>query len=171
MEGEIGAESVEGTGSTFWFEIPLDESRSLSAEPAATQPPRVTGAEGPERECTVLYIEDNPSNFRLVERVLARRPNVELLTAIQGGIGLDIARDKQPDLILLDLHLPDIHGSEVLRRIREDAVISRTPVVIISADVTSNQVERLLDAGAQAYLPKPLDVQELLRIMNDVLEN
>ncbi len=171
MDGEIGAESTEGAGSTFWFELPVDESRSFPTSPAVAQLPQETGSEGSRRECTILYIEDNPSNFKLVERVLARRPNVELLTAIQGGIGLDIARDRQPDLILLDLHLPDIHGSEVLRRIREDAVISRTPVVIISADVTSNQVERLLDAGAQAYLPKPLDVQEFLRIVDDVLEN
>ena len=77
--------------------------------------------------------------------------------------------DAPPDLVLLDLHLPDIHGSEVMRRIREDAVISRTPVVIISADVTTNQVRQLLDAGAQAYLPKPLDVQEFLRVVDEIL--
>jgi DNA-binding response OmpR family regulator len=88
----------------------------------------------------------------------------------QGGLGLELARENEPDLILLDLHLPDIHGSEVLRRVREDPVISRTPVVIISADVTTSQVARLLDAGAQAYLPKPLDVQEFLRVVDELLE-
>lgn len=171
MDGEIGVDSVEGEGSTFWFELPLDDTQKLSAAPTGTEVASLPASSEPARACRILYIEDNPSNFKLVERVLARRTGVDLQTAMQGGLGLELAREHRPDLILLDLHLPDIHGSEVLRRIREDAVISRTPVVIISADVTSNQVQRLLEAGAQAYLPKPLDVQEFLRIVDEVLEN
>lgn len=167
MNGEIGADSVQGEGSTFWFELPLDSTQPISEGPLA----EVEGTADPTKECTILYIEDNPSNFKLVERVLARRENIALLTAMQGQLGLELAQDKRPDLVLLDLHLPDMHGSEVLRRIREDAVISRTPVIIISADVTSNQVERLLEAGAQAYLPKPLDVPEFLRVVDEVLES
>ena len=170
MDGEIGVDSEEGVGSTFWVELPLDPTQPVDEDPA--QPPALAGAGAPDengRESTILYVEDNPSNFKLVERLLGRRAGVRLLTAMQGGLGLELAREHRPDLILLDLHLPDMHGSELMRRIREDAVISRTPVVIISADVTSSQVQKLLDAGAQAYLPKPLDVQEFLRVVDDVL--
>lgn len=172
MDGEIGAESTPGEGSTFWFELPLDPNQQLEGETAIAAVDAAPGRNGdePVRSATILYVEDNPSNFKLVERVLGRREGVTLLTAMQGGLGLELAREHMPDLILLDLHLPDIHGSEVLRRVREDPVISRTPVIIISADVTSAQVTQLLAAGAQAYLPKPLDVQEFLRVVDEALE-
>jgi PAS domain S-box-containing protein len=170
MDGEIGVDSVVGTGSTFWLELPLDPDQRRH-DPADWVAALAARGEAPAEggTGTILYIEDNPSNFKLIERILARRSGVTLLTAVQGELGLDLAREHEPDLVLLDLHLPDMHGSEVLRRIREDDVISRTPVVIISADATSSQASQLLDAGAQAYLPKPLDVQEFLRIVDDAL--
>jgi PAS domain S-box-containing protein len=172
MDGEIGAESQPGVGSTFWFELPLDLTRP---ERVPVPAPGAAGATNggspvtPSDAATILYIEDNPSNFRLMERLFADRNGVRLLTAASGSEGLDLAREHRPDLILLDLHLPDIHGAELLRRIREDSDISRTPVVVITADVTTSQRARLLEAGAQAYLPKPLDVGAFLRVVDEVL--
>ncbi len=175
MDGEIGADSRLGVGSTFWFELPLDPIqarepfRELPGAAVAATSAMGNGANG-GAHTTVLYVEDNPSNFKLVERVLQHRPNMRLVTAMQGGLGLELAREHHPDIILLDLHLPDMHGSEVLRRIREDPALSRTPVIVISADVTTMRVNQLLEAGAQAYLPKPLDIPEFLRVVDEALK-
>lgn len=169
MNGEIGVESTIGEGATFWFELPLDPDQRIEEAPAEEAGGQDVVATEQVEPSTILYIEDNPSNFKLVERVLTRRPNVELLTAMDGATGLELARDRVPDLILLDLHLPDIHGSEVMRRIQDDPATEGAPVVIISADVTSGQVQDLLDTGATAYLTKPLDVQEFLTLVDDVL--
>jgi CheY-like chemotaxis protein len=114
---------------------------------------------------TILYIEDNLSNLTLVEQILTEQPEIELLTAMQGQVGLDLARQHSPDLILLDLHLPDLAGWEVLARLKADEATGRIPVVVISADATARQVERLLDAGARAYLTKPLDVAKFVQVV------
>lgn len=123
----------------------------------------------PRRGAVVLYVEDNRSNLDLVQRILARRPEVSLLVAMQGQPGLELARTQAPDLILLDLHLPDLPGEEVLRRLRETPQTRSIPVVVISADAIPAQVERLLAAGAQAYLTKPLDVRQFLTILDQIL--
>jgi CheY-like chemotaxis protein len=117
----------------------------------------------------VLYIEDNPANSRLVERILAQRSNIKLLLAKQGGEGLTQAREQKPQLILLDLNLPDMHGSEVLQRLREDKRTEAMPVVVISADATGTQIEKLLSAGARNYLTKPIDVSRLLHTVDEIL--
>lgn len=116
-----------------------------------------------------LYIEDNRSNLELVQRTLARRPEVTLLVATQGQPGLEMARTEAPDLILLDLHLPDMSGEEVLRRLRETPQTREIPVMVISADAIPEQIERLLAAGAQAYLTKPLDVKQFLSLLDQIL--
>ena len=170
MDGTIGVESSVGEGSTFWFELPLDPNQHVEEAATEAAEPDAVVVDEPGRESTILYIEDNPSNFKLVERVLTRRPDIELLTAADGTSGLQMARRELPDLILLDLHLPDIHGSEVMRRIRDYHATQDTAIVILSADATGDQVQELLDAGATAYLTKPLDVQEFLRLVDEVLE-
>jgi CheY-like chemotaxis protein len=115
---------------------------------------------------TVLYVEDNPSNVALVERVLARRPGVRLLVALEGGVGMEMAKEHQPDLVLLDMHLPDVSGEVVLERLRADPRTRDVPVVMLSADATPGQAERLLAAGAADYLTKPFDVARLVRLVD-----
>jgi len=169
MEGALGVESVVGQGSTFFIEMPkaecpINQTETASGELAVDDPTASPNT------FTVLAIEDNVSNYKLIETILARRPGMELLGAMQGGIGLDLARQHHPDLILLDLHLPDIMGGEVLRRLRESPETQEIPVVVISADATAPQIERLLAAGANAYLTKPLNVKEFLSVLDETLK-
>jgi CheY-like chemotaxis protein len=168
MGGTIGVESVVGRGSTFWVELPQTEPPPEHLAPPNAGEALATAEYQPTG--TVLYIEDNLANLRLMQRVVARRPSVRLLTAIQGRVGLELARQHHPDLILLDLHLPDISGQEVLQRLRQDPQTDGIPVMVISADATPGQIERLLDAGAQEFLTKPFDVRKLLSLIDDVLQ-
>jgi signal transduction histidine kinase/CheY-like chemotaxis protein len=163
MGGTLGVESVLGEGSTFWVEQPIvegpvDRYHRLERPSADLPAPNGTGASS-----TILHIEDNLSNVNLIEQILSQRPGVELLAAMQGRLGLDLAREHRPMLILLDLNLPDMEGEEVLTLLRDDPRTSRIPVVIVSADASQRQVQRLLSTGATAYLTKPIDVRELLR--------
>jgi CheY-like chemotaxis protein len=115
---------------------------------------------------TVLYVEDNASNVRLIERVMAHRPHVTLLTALRGALGLEMARTHRPDLILLDLGLPDTPGAEVLRALREDPTTCDIPVVVVSADATAAQISLMLASGAADYLTKPFEVASLLGLVD-----
>jgi CheY-like chemotaxis protein len=117
-----------------------------------------------------LLIEDNQANVALMESILSQRPDVTLLTAMQGRLGMDLACRHHPDLILLDVHLPDMRGDEVLRRLKDDPATCEIPVVAVSADATREQEERLLATGARAYLIKPLDVRYFLRVVDAVLQ-
>jgi PAS domain S-box-containing protein len=163
MGGELGVDSTVGTGTTFWVELDT-VATPLDALDAAPQEPE-NDARATEK--TVLYIEDNLSNVRLVERILARRPHVRTIVAMHGALGVELAREHQPDLVLLDLNLPDINGEEVLARLRAEPTNREVPVVIISADATKHQIERLQASGASAYLTKPLDVDKFLRIVDE----
>ncbi len=164
MGGEIGAESEVGRGSTFWVELDAVEGVETHDEPPAS----ALAAPPAGRALTVLYVEDNLSNLRLVELILKRRPAVRLIVAMQGRLALELAREHDPDLILLDVHLPDIDGDEVLRRLQADPRTRAIPVVVVSAEATPAKIERFLAAGAQAYLTKPLDLSRVLEIVDAV---
>ncbi|HEY3118171.1 MAG TPA: ATP-binding protein, partial [Chloroflexota bacterium] len=174
MGGTLGVESTVGQGSVFWVEFPLAEDpvKRLDQE-GRDLPALVDREEAPASRgvLDVLYIEDNLSNLKLIEYLMAHRPDVKLIPAMQGRLGLDIAREHHPDLILLDLHLPDIPGAEVLRRLRQSPETSEIPVVVITADATPSHLEPLLAAGARAYLTKPLDVKKFLETMDEVLRD
>jgi CheY-like chemotaxis protein len=119
--------------------------------------------------CDVLYIEDDPVNFTLVERILEFRPALKLMHARTGEDGVELAQTHQPKLILLDLNLPDMHGSEVLRQLQHQPATAKVPVVVLSADATPSQIERLLTAGARNYLTKPFDIDPFLAVVDEMV--
>jgi CheY-like chemotaxis protein len=162
MNGSIGVNTTIGHGSTFWVELARSQSPLVHVVPA-----KRNGSHPASKVArrTILYIEDNLSNVTLIEQMLAEQPKIKLITAMRGQLGIELARQHSPDLILLDLHLPDVPGWEVLSRLQGDAATREIPVVVISADVTSRQIKRLMAAGARAYLTKPFDMQEFFRII------
>src|SRR5918911_231357 len=167
MGGTLGVESVLGVGSTFWLELPRAAAPQLLQAPEAGEEAAPWASAGFAQ--TLLLIEDNQANVALMESILAQRPDVTLLTALQGRLGMDLARRHRPHLILLDVHLPDMRGDEVLRRLKDDPATREIPVVVVSADATREQEERLLATGAHAYLTKPLDVRHFLHVVDAVL--
>ena len=164
MNGRIGYESVEGEGTTFWIDLPETQASGPHLQrvgAGAGARPRSTG--------TVLYIEDDPSHLRLVERVLAEESKLSFIGAMHGRLGLALAREHRPDVIMTDLYLTDISGEEVLQEVQRDPLLRPTPVVILTADATPGRVTRLLAAGARAYLTKPPDVPRLLHVLGEML--
>jgi PAS domain S-box-containing protein len=167
--GTIGVESTVGSGSTFWIELPNVESPKTSI---SRTPPTfaVNAADAADAaESTVLYIEDDVANVQLVERLLVQRPNINLITSLLGGKGVELAQHYRPDLILLDVHLTDLHGFEVLERLQGDSRTIDIPVVVLSADATTWQRRRFQNAGVYNYLSKPLDLQQLLDVIDQHL--
>jgi CheY-like chemotaxis protein len=169
MGGTLELASTPGQGSTFWIELPLaegpvqrDEREQAESQLVQEQLEQV----GPT--LTVLYIEDNLSNLELVERILGRRSGVRLISAMRPQLGLELASEHHPDLVLLDLHLPDMPGEEVLRRLQSSPKAAEIPVVVLSADARPGLIQRLLDQGARAFLTKPLDVKELLELVDTI---
>ena len=166
MRGVIGVESVPGAGSTFWFELPLAEARE-SIPDAAAAIFAITPICASRHK--ILYIEDNPANMRLVQKIVTSREGIAFLEGVDGEAGLLIAIERQPDLILLDINLPGMDGFEVLRLLRENPVTRAIPVVAISANAMSRDIERGMEAGFSDYLTKPLEVQRLLSVVDRIL--
>lgn len=166
MGGTIVLSTAPGVGTAFGVELSAadapDTALALEAGP-------IDVAEPQEEPRTILYVEDNPANMRLIERILERWPWITLLTALEGELGWDLARKHRPDLILMDLNLPDISGHELLSRLRANDLTADIPVVVLSADATHGQIERTLKIGAQVYLSKPLDVSEFLSVIQRTL--
>jgi CheY-like chemotaxis protein len=168
MDGSIGAESEVGAGSRFWIELQRVESPVERVIRAGGMPFSEEAGRG-RRAATILYIEDNLANLSLVEAILADEPDIKLLPALQGQLGIDLAIQHRPDLILLDMNLPDMPGFDVLQRLKSDPVTHATPVIVISADATPGNILRARNAGARGYLTKPIDVEEFLQALTDAL--
>ncbi|MEX2279976.1 MAG: CHASE3 domain-containing protein, partial [Acidimicrobiia bacterium] len=167
MGGKLSVESAPEEGSTFTISLPRTDPHVLETDRTDPQPVAIPIADHNQK--MVIYIEDNPSNVDLIERILAFRSHISLEVAMQGRLGLDLIGQHHPDLVLLDLHLPDMDGKDVLEEMRADPVTRHIPVLIISADASPGQIQRLLDAGATGYVTKPIDVLELLHHIDSLL--
>jgi CheY-like chemotaxis protein len=167
MAGQIGVESTLREGSTFWISLP---GGPIPAEPPAPDaPPTMARAPGAARQ--LLYIDDDSASLRLVAQLLLYRPGLRLLTATLGSRGLDLARTRRPDLILLNLQLPDRSGDVILHTLQQDAATASIPVIIVSADGSEERRATLLSAGAAGYVIKPFDVTQMLSIVDAALRH
>jgi len=167
MDAKIGVDSTPGVGSTFWLELalaPLSTPLTSSA-PNTSQPP----AKEQKHKCNVLYVEDNAANLKLVEVLLRRQPDIDLISASNGEHGLELARRYRPDAILLDIHLPGMDGYALLEKLQADAATSAIPVLAVSADAMPVDVARGLQAGFKRYLTKPIDGKALIAAIREVV--
>jgi PAS domain S-box-containing protein len=170
MGGTIGVDS-DHDGTTFWVAL------SSIGEPAQrTQRRRRTphdkqssGVNGETRGLSVLHIEDDPAMVKLVDELCNARPDIQLQSVMMGRMGMELARASQPDVILLDLHLPDINGGEVLQTLKNDPVTRDIPVVVLSADATNERVQELMQLGAFKYLTKPIRAKSIVDTLDEVL--
>ncbi len=170
MGGVIGVESTAGEGSVFWFELSSATAPHLAvdrAEPTSMARSQVR-QDAPRR--TLLYVEDNPANLKLVEQIIARHADIRLLSAVNGNLGIELARDEQPEVILMDINLPGISGFEALKILREDPATAHIPVLAISASAMPLDIRKGLEAGFFRYLTKPIRVNEFMAALNMALE-
>ena len=172
MDGAIGVESSVGVGSVFWVEFNLANAPDMATESLAAlglsqQALLVVPLESNQR--TLLYVEDNPANLLLVEQLVARRSDLKLLTAIDGYLGIQLARTCLPDVILMDINLPGISGYGALKILHEDPVTAHIPVVALSANAVPRDIEKGIKAGFFRYLTKPIKVDEFMDALDVAL--
>jgi PAS domain S-box-containing protein len=166
MGASLGADSSVGVGSVFWIELPCADADSAKAlAPMAALHPIDALA------FDVLYVEDHPSNVEVVAAFLAQHPHIRLRTAATGEAGLALARERRPDIVLLDIHLPGLNGYQVLQRLRADPRLADIPVAALSADAMPHDVQRGLAAGFDRYIAKPVDLHALLVVLDGLLRN
>jgi CheY-like chemotaxis protein len=161
-------ESVPEVGSTFLVELLLADGAPAGEADAEDAVPVAPAPALDERRFRVLLIEAELTSLELVERVLSRRAGVEVLAAMHGGLGVDLAREHAPQLVLLDLDLPDMAAASVLERLGADPATARIPVAVLSADASPIEVRELLRRGVAGHLTKPLDVRGLLALVDAV---
>jgi signal transduction histidine kinase/ActR/RegA family two-component response regulator len=170
MDGAIGVESTVGVGSLFWVELSLTSAPQQllqEAEPSmSARPPVQDGL--PRR--TLLYVEDNPANLELVEQLIARRPDLRLLSAADGNLGIEFARSYQPEVILMDINLPGISGIEVMKVLRADPKTAHIPIMALSANAVPRDIAKGLEAGFFDYLTKPIKVNQFMAAVDAAME-
>ena len=171
MGGEIGVTSSPGVGSVFWIELAVagEDGAPPAALPAARKAPVPADGTAPGAPHTVLYIEDNPANLKLVQEIVRFRSDLRLVSAPDGHFGLSLARSQKPDIILMDLNLPGLSGFEVLAQLRREPETARIPAIAVSANAMRADIDRALAAGFAHYLTKPIDIGQFNEAIDDVL--
>jgi len=160
MHGSIGVDSDVGAGTTFWVELAASDEPVL--EMAAFDTSTYIDQQVDAAPRTLLYVEDNPANLNLVEQLITRRPDLKLLTAIDGYAGIQLARTYQPDVILMDINLPGVSGFGCLKILQEDATTAHIPVMALSANAMPRDIEKGEEAGFFRYLTKPINVAQFM---------
>ena len=170
MGGEIGVESTVGVGSVFWIELDPAAEPQLGVGAAELLAPNQAHVQHGAALRTLLYVEDNRANMQLVEQLIARRPDMRLLSAGDGMRGIALARTHQPEVILMDINLPGMSGIQALKILREDPLTAHIPVLAISANAMPHDIKKGLEAGFFRYLTKPIKVNEFMDALNVALE-
>ena len=171
MGGAIGVASTVGEGSVFWIELVVAAAPQLAFAEAEHTAPAHTPVESGAPLRTLLYVEDNLANLRLVEQIIARRrPDMRLLTAMNGNLGIELARASRPEVILMDINLPGMSGTEVMKILHQDPATAHIPVVALSANAIPHDIEKGLEAGFFRYLTKPIKVNEFMDTLDVALE-
>lgn len=170
MDGVIGVESTVGEGSLFWIELNLADTPSDTGPCDEQTPPVDDGVQGELPPHTLLYVEDNPANLMLIEELIARRPDIRLLSAIDGKRGIELAQACLPDVILMDINLPDISGIEALKILSSDSATAHIPIIALSANAIPGDIQKGLDAGFFSYFTKPIRVTEFMASLDVALK-
>ncbi|MEY4640043.1 MAG: hypothetical protein RLZZ227_37 [Pseudomonadota bacterium] len=167
MGGTVGAESTMGEGSTFWIEL----KRATNPIPVLVQGAAqyLASSAGRDMRKTVLYIEDNPANLIVLQELMSHRPDIRLLSALNGIDGVAVARAELPDAILLDMRLPDVHGLDVAAMLAANPETASIPLIAFTANAMPQDISKAMDAGFFHYLTKPINVDEMMRTLDRAL--